>query len=241
MPRRGRDPYEVLGVQRSASDAELRTAYRRLVQRHHPDRNAGSAESARRFTEVQEAYAQIQKLRAPAAGAAPSQAQRRPPGQPPRAAPGQPPRPAPSQPPRAAPGQPPRPAPSQAQRRPPGQPPRQPPVQPAADPDVESRLAELERELRAARLARERARDAARQAATSASAAAADGRQAAGAPAPGRASDEELGYFTTDDSFSKIIADARSELSDLYADARQQPIVKRVADLIDELASRLRE
>ncbi len=221
MPTRGRDPYEVLGVQHSASDAELRTAYRRLVQRHHPDHNAGSAESARRFTEVQEAYAQIQKLRAPAAGA------RRPPGQPPR------------QPPHSAPSQPPRPAPSQAQRRPPGPPPRQPPVQPASDPKVESRLAELERELHAARLARERARDAARQAATSASAAAADARQAAGAPR--RASDEELGYFTTDDSFSKIIADARSELSDLYADARQQPIVKRVADLIDDLASRLKE
>jgi curved DNA-binding protein CbpA len=203
MATRGGDPYEVLGVQRSASDAELRTAYRRLVQLHHPDHNAGSAESARRFTEVQEAYAQVQKLRAPATG------KRRPPSPPPRQPPSRP-------------------------RRP-----RQPPRQPPDDPDLESRLADLERELRAARLARERARDAARQAAAAATAAAADTRQAAGGPR--RASDEELGYYTTDDSFSKIIADARSELSELYAEARQKPIVKRVADLVDELASHLKE
>jgi hypothetical protein len=47
-----------------ASEEEVRSAYRRLVQLHHPDHNHGSAESERRFEEVQEAYAQVRKLRA---------------------------------------------------------------------------------------------------------------------------------------------------------------------------------
>jgi curved DNA-binding protein CbpA len=58
-----RDPYTVLGVKPGASDAELRAAYRRLVQLHHPDHNNGSPEAARRFEEVQEAYASIQAMR----------------------------------------------------------------------------------------------------------------------------------------------------------------------------------
>ena len=70
------DPYQTLGVAASASDAELRAAYRRLVQLHHPDHNGGSAESARRFEEVQEAYAEARRLRAAggAAGARPQAA-----------------------------------------------------------------------------------------------------------------------------------------------------------------------
>src|ERR1700753_1187530 len=51
------DPYRTLGVTRSATDAEVRAAYRRLVQLHHPDHNGGSVESARRFEAGQEAYA----------------------------------------------------------------------------------------------------------------------------------------------------------------------------------------
>ncbi|MGB9185891.1 MAG: J domain-containing protein, partial [Solirubrobacteraceae bacterium] len=58
------DPYEILSIRASASDAELRAAYRRAVQRHHPDHNGGSPESARRFEEIQEAYARIRALRA---------------------------------------------------------------------------------------------------------------------------------------------------------------------------------
>jgi curved DNA-binding protein CbpA len=50
-------------VKPGVSDEELRAAYRRLVQLHHPDHNNGSPESARRFEEVQDAYAQIQGLR----------------------------------------------------------------------------------------------------------------------------------------------------------------------------------
>jgi curved DNA-binding protein CbpA len=46
-------------VRPGASDEEVRSAYRQLVQLHHPDHNGGSRESARRFEEVQEAYGQI--------------------------------------------------------------------------------------------------------------------------------------------------------------------------------------
>ena len=63
------DPYRVLEVSRRATDAEVRAAYRRAVQRHHPDHNGGSPESARRFEEVQEAYAQIRAQRESGSGA----------------------------------------------------------------------------------------------------------------------------------------------------------------------------
>ena len=155
------DPYVVLGVRADASDEEVRSAYRRLVQLHHPDHNHGSAESERRFEEVQEAYAQVRKVRASGAHAA------APPPPPPRA---------------------------------------------AADPELDARLKDMERDLREAHLARERARRAAAEAAASAE------RK--------RPSDEELGYIKTDDSFSKIFADAGASLSeqlaDLFDDARDE-------------------
>ena len=152
----------------NASDEQLRAAYRRLVQLHHPDHNRGSAESTRRFEEVQEAYSQIRRVR------------------------------------------------ESGSRVPP---------RPAPDPDLDARLADMEADLRAAQAARERARQAAREAAASAR--------------PRRPTDEELGYVTTDDSFSKILADARAELSDRFAEAREHPVTRRVSDLIDELAAKL--
>ncbi len=57
------DPYTTLGITPGATEEELRTAYRRLVQLHHPDHNHGSRESALRFAEVQEAYAHVKLLR----------------------------------------------------------------------------------------------------------------------------------------------------------------------------------
>jgi flagellar biosynthesis/type III secretory pathway protein FliH len=57
------DPYRTLGVSPNVSDDELRTAYRHLAQLHHPDHNNGSPESAKRFEEVQDAYAQVRRLR----------------------------------------------------------------------------------------------------------------------------------------------------------------------------------
>lgn len=63
MPR---DPYRVLEVSPSASSEALHDAYRRLVKLHHPDRNGGSEESARRFAEVQEAYEAVRSRPRPA-------------------------------------------------------------------------------------------------------------------------------------------------------------------------------
>jgi curved DNA-binding protein CbpA len=164
----GDDPYQTLGVSPGASDDELRTAYRRLVQVHHPDHNGGSAQAARRFEAVQEAYAQVRQLR----GAAPR------PGQPSRDT--QAPRPSPT------------------------------------DANVEARMADLERELREAQAARERVRQAAREAA--AGEAAAREATAHGAERP---TDEDLGYVTTNDSFAKILADARDELADRFSELRE--------------------
>ncbi len=178
------DPYQVLGVGPDASDGEVRAAYRRLVQLHHPDHNAGSAESARRFEEVQDAYARVRELRAkaPASGRAPRGSGAR----------------------------------SGARRT------DQPPPGKPNDPAIESRLADLERAVREAHESRERARRAAREA-------------AAQATARERPSDEELGYVTTDDSFTKIFDDAVSQLGHKLAGAREGPIAKRVEDLIDDL------
>ena len=164
------DPYQTLGVSSDASDDEVRAAYRRLVQLHHPDHNRGSAEAARRFEEIQEAYARITEVRHRA----------------PRV--------------------------------------EETVPRPTADPDVESRLADLERQVRAAHATRERARRAAREAA---------------AQTERRPTDEELGYVTTDDTFSKVLADARSELAAWLTEEQSHPTARRVADVVDELASNL--
>jgi curved DNA-binding protein CbpA len=184
------DPYQTLGVSASASDAELRAAYRHLVQLHHPDHNGGSAVSARRFEEVQEAYAAVRRLRDGGSGR-------------PRAA-----RPQAPTDPAPAPG----------------------------DPDLDARLAAMERELRDARDARERAVRDARQAQEQTLR---DVREMA-TDGGGRASDEELGYVTTDDSLTKILDDAAAEFSDRFGDARGSPAAHRVADLLDELSAKLR-
>ena len=51
-----RDYYEVLGVQRNASEQDLKSAYRRLAKDYHPDRNAGDKTAEVKFKEVNEAY-----------------------------------------------------------------------------------------------------------------------------------------------------------------------------------------
>src|ERR1044071_6057603 len=48
--------YEVLEVERTASDADLKAAYRKLAMKYHPDRNAGEKTAEHRFKEINEAY-----------------------------------------------------------------------------------------------------------------------------------------------------------------------------------------
>jgi molecular chaperone DnaJ len=51
-----RDYYEVLGIERTASDGEIARAYRKLAIKYHPDSNSGDEEATLRFKEVAEAY-----------------------------------------------------------------------------------------------------------------------------------------------------------------------------------------
>jgi curved DNA-binding protein CbpA len=158
------DPYAVLGVSPQASDAELRSAYHRLAQLHHPDHNHGSVDAARRFTQVQSAYAQALLLRRKAASSGRARKAR---------------------------------GPASSAGRP--------------APDVDARIAALEHELQQVR---ERARRAAAEAAQS---------------RPRRATPEELGYVTTEDSFSKILDDASAELGSRFS---RSPLGRRLADLL---------
>src|ERR1700677_4211366 len=51
-----RDYYEVLGVERSCGDGDLKIAYRKLAMEHHPDRTNGCEQAEGRFKEINEAY-----------------------------------------------------------------------------------------------------------------------------------------------------------------------------------------
>lgn len=197
------DPYDVLGVSAAASDAEVRAAYRRLVQRHHPDHNGGSPESARRFEEVQEAYAAVRRVRKAGTGTG-----TRPTANGARPAAGN----------------------AAGARTGTGAGATARPV----DPDLEARLAAMEQELKAARDARERAVREERRAEEALRRA-----RTRDARAGERPTDEDLGYITTDDSFSKILDDFASDLSQRFGDARRSPAGHRVSELIDELADKL--
>lgn len=52
-----RDYYEVLGVPKNASDADIKKAFRTLAKKYHPDMHPGDKECEEKFKEAQEAYA----------------------------------------------------------------------------------------------------------------------------------------------------------------------------------------
>jgi molecular chaperone DnaJ len=56
MATKKRDYYEVLGINRDASDEDIKKAYRKLAMKHHPDRNPDSKDAEERFKEAKEAY-----------------------------------------------------------------------------------------------------------------------------------------------------------------------------------------
>ena len=51
-----KDLYEILGVARDASDADLKKAFRGLAMQYHPDRNPGDDEAEQKFKEINLAY-----------------------------------------------------------------------------------------------------------------------------------------------------------------------------------------
>jgi DnaJ-class molecular chaperone len=202
MSEAAADPYAVLGVARDVSDIELRRVYRGLVKRYHPDHNGGSAESATRFAQIQNAYDQIAHHRA---SPSPQDAQQA--HQPTgttggaRSAGGT----------RAAAG---------AQHA-------------ASEPGIEDRIATLEREMAAMREAEQRrAQEQARVAREQARQAAARGAATGSSRGQQRPTPEELGYYTTDDSFTKIIDDAAEQFTERVrkSDAKKQ-FSRRLSDL----------
>ncbi len=50
------DPYTILGISRSASQSDVKSAYRRLAKKYHPDSNAGNAQAEAKFSQVTQAY-----------------------------------------------------------------------------------------------------------------------------------------------------------------------------------------
>ena len=57
------DPYSVLGVSPTATEDEIKKAYRALAKKYHPDVNNGSPEAEQKMKEVNEAYSAVMKMR----------------------------------------------------------------------------------------------------------------------------------------------------------------------------------
>ncbi len=50
--KKGRDFYEILGIERTANQGQIKSAYRRLAMKYHPDKNPGNEEASEKFKEV---------------------------------------------------------------------------------------------------------------------------------------------------------------------------------------------
>ena len=62
-----KDLYAILGVDRSADDKKLKSAYRKLAKKYHPDANPGDKDAEQKFKDVGEAYTVMRHLTEPAA------------------------------------------------------------------------------------------------------------------------------------------------------------------------------
>src|SRR5512144_1849849 len=62
-----RDYYEVLGIDRAADDQSIKSAYRKLALKYHPDRNPGDIEAEEKFKEAAEAYSVLSDVQKRAA------------------------------------------------------------------------------------------------------------------------------------------------------------------------------
>ena len=51
-----KDYYDILNVSKSASDNEIKSAYRKLAMKYHPDRNSGNSQAEEKFKEINQAY-----------------------------------------------------------------------------------------------------------------------------------------------------------------------------------------
>ncbi|NCB03771.1 MAG: molecular chaperone DnaJ, partial [Spirochaetia bacterium] len=56
MAEQKRDYYEVLGLKKGASEAEIKSAFRKKAMEYHPDKNPGDKKAEDKFKEVNEAY-----------------------------------------------------------------------------------------------------------------------------------------------------------------------------------------
>ena len=57
------DPFSTLGITPSASEDEIKAAYRKLAKKYHPDVNGGSADSEQKMKEINEAYSEALKIK----------------------------------------------------------------------------------------------------------------------------------------------------------------------------------